>query len=155
MVPAGETLGLAVFVEGEDGEVGMVSSAIDTPSQEEALSPLARLRKDIHSDNVFNRQMGARSLLDTLRSVCDNDEDRDAGLEAMNNLSEDIEPMVRAELMEQIPHVAMLCHEHQQLFPTTIQDCILPTVVRYLTDTNNQSYCASPALLERCKRGVR
>lgn len=48
------------------------------------------------------------------------------------------EPMVRAELMEQIPHIAMLCHEHQHLFPSTIQDYILPTVVRYLTDTNNQ-----------------
>ena len=51
--------------------------------------------------------------------------------------------MVRAELMEQIPHIAMLCREHQNLFPTTIQDYILPTVVRYLTDTNNQVWSKS------------
>ncbi|XP_030831729.1 serine/threonine-protein phosphatase 4 regulatory subunit 1 isoform X3 [Strongylocentrotus purpuratus] len=136
-----------VFVEGEDGEIGMVSSAIDSPSPEESLTPLARLKKDINSDNVFNRQMVARGLLDTLRTVCDNEDDREAGLEAMSHLSEDIEPMVRAELMEQIPHIAMLCHEHQHLFPSTIQDYILPTVVRYLTDTNNQVRKTSQAAL--------
>lgn len=134
-------------MEGEDGEVGMVSSAIDAPTQEETLTPLAKLKKEINSDNVFNRQMVARGLLDTLRAVCENEEDREAGLEAMSHLSEDIEPMVRAELMEQIPHIAMLCHEHQHLFQTTIQDYILPTVVRYLTDTNNQVRKTSQAAL--------
>ncbi|XP_063951520.1 serine/threonine-protein phosphatase 4 regulatory subunit 1-like isoform X1 [Lytechinus pictus] len=134
-------------LEGEDGEIGMVSSAIDSPTPEESLTPLARLKKDINSDNVFNRQMVARGLLDTLRTVCDNEEDREAGLEAMSHLSEDIEPMVRAELMEQIPHIAMLCHEHHLLFPSTIQDYILPTVVRYLTDTNNQVRKTSQAAL--------
>ena len=46
--------------------------------------------------------------------------------------------MVRAEVMEQIPHIAMLCQENKTFFPDTIQEYILPTVVRYLTDSNNQ-----------------
>lgn len=46
--------------------------------------------------------------------------------------------MVRSELMEQIPHLAMFCSENKEYFPNTIQDIVLPTVVRYLTDANNQ-----------------
>ena len=32
-------------------------------------------------------------------------------------LSSDQEPMVRAELMEQIPHIAMFCHMNSSLMP--------------------------------------
>ena len=50
------------------------------------------------------------------------------------------EPSVRAELMEQVPHVAMYCHEekdeHQWMH--LVPSFLLPLVVRYLTDVNNQ-----------------
>lgn len=51
-----------------------------------------------------------------------------------------VEPSVRAELMEQVPHVAMYCHEekdeHQWMH--LVPSFLLPLVVRYLTDANNQ-----------------
>lgn len=53
-----------------------------------------------------------------------------------------LEPSVRAELMEQVPHVAMYCHEekdeHQWMH--LVPSFLLPLVVRYLTDVNNQVY---------------
>jgi serine/threonine-protein phosphatase 4 regulatory subunit 1 len=47
------------------------------------------------------------------------------------------EAAVRIEVMEQIPHVAVLCVEHRGL-NLAIPQYILPVVVRYLTDPNNQ-----------------
>ncbi|XP_038070184.1 serine/threonine-protein phosphatase 4 regulatory subunit 1-like isoform X2 [Patiria miniata] len=124
----------------------LLSSALDTPTNDELLTPLSRLQKYANSDNGFNRQMAARGLLESLRTICD-PEDRDAGLDTMLRLSEDQEPMVRAELMEQIPHIAMLCQENRSFFPNTVQDYILPLVVRYLTDSNNQVRKTSQAAL--------
>ena len=46
--------------------------------------------------------------------------------------------MVRAELMEQVPHLAMYCQENSFMFTNPISTYILPTVVKYLIDSNNQ-----------------
>ena len=46
--------------------------------------------------------------------------------------------MVRAELMEQVPHLAMYCQENNHMFTNPITTYILPTVVKYLIDSNNQ-----------------
>lgn len=50
------------------------------------------------------------------------------------------EPSVRAELMEQVPHVAMYCHEEkdEHHWMHLVPSFLLPLVVRYLTDINNQ-----------------
>ncbi len=46
--------------------------------------------------------------------------------------------MVRAELMEQVPHLAMYVQENTHLIDAPISSYILPTVVKYLIDPNNQ-----------------
>jgi len=50
------------------------------------------------------------------------------------------DPMVRTELMEQVPHIAMFCHENASLFheDKPISSYILPIIIKYLTYTNNQ-----------------
>lgn len=48
------------------------------------------------------------------------------------------EPTVRAELMEQVPNIAMFLHEHRPNFPAAFSRYLVPIVVRYLTDPNNQ-----------------
>ena len=64
-----------------------------------------------------------------------------------------IEVTVRSELMEQLPHVAMYCHENSHLFDNPIPHYIVPTVVSYLTAANNQVHysclniCASRFVL--------
>ncbi|XP_064337682.1 serine/threonine-protein phosphatase 4 regulatory subunit 1 isoform X3 [Camelus dromedarius] len=117
------------------------------------LTPLGRLDKYAASDNVFNRQMVARSLLDTLREVCDDERDCIAVLERISRLADDSEPTVRAELMEQVPHIALFCQENRPAIPYAFSKYLLPIVVRYLADQNNQvrktSQAALLALLEQ------
>ncbi|XP_059562612.1 serine/threonine-protein phosphatase 4 regulatory subunit 1 isoform X7 [Myotis daubentonii] len=115
--------------------------ALDFVSQDEMLTPLGRLDKYAASENVFNRQMVARSLLDTLREVCDDERDCIAVLERISRLADDSEPTVRAELMEQVPHIALFCQENRPSIPYAFSKYLLPIVVRYLADQNNQIMC--------------
>ena len=48
------------------------------------------------------------------------------------------EPSVRSELMEQVPHIAMYCQEYKTQLEHVVPDHLLPMVVKFLTDTNNQ-----------------
>nr|XP_048298060.1 serine/threonine-protein phosphatase 4 regulatory subunit 1 isoform X4 [Myodes glareolus] len=63
------------------------------------------------------------------------------------------EPTVRAELMEQVPHIALFCQENRPSIPYAFSKYLLPIVVRYLADQNNQvrktSQAALLALLEQ------
>ncbi|XP_064640265.1 serine/threonine-protein phosphatase 4 regulatory subunit 1-like isoform X2 [Lineus longissimus] len=131
-------------LEGE-GDEGMVSADYDC--QDENLSPLQRLEKYMQIENVFSRQMAARSLLDTVRACGDDEEECIGTLKAMSRLSEDQDANVRSELMEQVPHIAMYCQETRDIFPDSIPNYLLPMVVRYLTDTNNQVRKTSQAAL--------
>lgn len=49
-----------------------------------------------------------------------------------------LEPTVRTELMEQIPPIAIFLQESRPKFPTAFFEYLMPIVVRYLTDVNNQ-----------------
>ncbi|XP_034389107.1 serine/threonine-protein phosphatase 4 regulatory subunit 1 isoform X3 [Cyclopterus lumpus] len=57
------------------------------------------------------------------------------------------EPTVRAELMEQVPNIAMFLHESRPNFPAAFSRYLVPIVVRYLTDPNNQVRKTSQAAL--------
>ncbi|XP_066435646.1 serine/threonine-protein phosphatase 4 regulatory subunit 1 isoform X4 [Eleutherodactylus coqui] len=124
-----------------------IDGSLDFVSQDEMLTPLGRLDKYAASDNLFNRQMVARSLLDTLKEVSDDEKDCVAVLERVTKLSEDSEPTVRAELMEQVPHLAMFCQENRPSIPHAFSKYLLPIVVRYLADQNNQVRKTSQAAL--------
>ncbi|XP_026057459.1 serine/threonine-protein phosphatase 4 regulatory subunit 1-like isoform X2 [Carassius auratus] len=120
---------------------------LDFVSQDEMLTPLGRLDKYISSENIFNRQMVARSLLDTLRAVSEDEHECVSVLERIDRLAEDSEPTVRAELMEQIPHIAIFCQEHRPSIPFAFSKYLLPIVVRYLSDQNNLVRKTSQAAL--------
>uniref|UniRef100_A0A8C7GMY8 Serine/threonine-protein phosphatase 4 regulatory subunit 1 n=1 Tax=Oncorhynchus kisutch TaxID=8019 RepID=A0A8C7GMY8_ONCKI len=57
------------------------------------------------------------------------------------------EPSVRAELMEQVPHIAIFCQENRPSIPFAFSKYLLPIVVRYLADQNNQVRKTSQAAL--------
>lgn len=120
---------------------------LDFVSQDEMLTPLGRLDKYISSENVFNRQMVARSLLDTLRAVSEDERECVSVLERIDRLADDSEPTVRAELMEQIPHIAIFCQENRPSIPSAFSKYLLPIVVRYLSDQNNLVRKTSQAAL--------
>nr|CAD7256167.1 unnamed protein product [Timema shepardi] len=50
----------------------------------------------------------------------------------------DYEPVVRCELMEQLPNIAMLCHEDKDRLHHLVADKLLPLVLKFLGDTDNQ-----------------
>ncbi|BFZ19203.1 hypothetical protein BsWGS_22242 [Bradybaena similaris] len=122
---------LALLLRGDYGFGGGLREVED-------LTRLQRLQKYLDSDNIFNRQMLARSLLETLRSVYESNDNCVAVLDAMVKLSEDPEPSVRSELMEQVPHIAVYCQENRHAFTGAVPQYILPMVVRYLSDSNSQ-----------------
>ncbi|XP_056129432.1 serine/threonine-protein phosphatase 4 regulatory subunit 1 isoform X2 [Lampris incognitus] len=111
------------------------------------LTPLGRLEKYAFSENVFNREIVARGLLDVLREFSDNENDFISVMETVARMSEDGEPTVRAELMEQVPNIAMFLHESRPNFPAAFSRYLVPIVVRYLTDPNNQVRKTSQAAL--------
>ncbi|KAM8966915.1 serine/threonine-protein phosphatase 4 regulatory subunit 1 [Pelodytes ibericus] len=139
--------GFGVDDYSSESDVIIIPSALDFVSQDEMLTPLGRLDKYAASENIFNRQMVARSLLDTLKEVSDDEKDCIAVLERVARLSDDLEPTVRAELMEQVPHLAMFCQENRPSIPHAFSKYLLPIVVRYLADQNNQVRKTSQAAL--------
>lgn len=48
------------------------------------------------------------------------------------------EPTVRTELMEQVPQITIFLQESRPQFPKAFSEYLLPVLVRYLTDPNNQ-----------------
>uniref|UniRef100_A0A672LTB1 Serine/threonine-protein phosphatase 4 regulatory subunit 1-like n=1 Tax=Sinocyclocheilus grahami TaxID=75366 RepID=A0A672LTB1_SINGR len=133
--------------QNSESDTIIVSSVLDFVSQDEMLTPLGRLDKYISSENVFNRQMVARSLLDTLRAVSEDERECVSVLERIDRLADDSEPTVRAELMEQIPHIAIFCQENRPSIPFAFSKFLLPIVVRYLSDQNNLVRKTSQAAL--------
>ncbi|KAM4691995.1 serine/threonine-protein phosphatase 4 regulatory subunit 1-like [Rhinophrynus dorsalis] len=131
---------------GPDCESMRISAFLDIPSQDN-LTPLARLEKYAFSDNIFNRQIIARGLLDVLRDFSSNEEDFLTVMEIVVRLSEDSEPTVRTELMEQIPQITVFLQESRPHFPRAFSEYLMPILVRYLTDPNNQVRKASQEAL--------
>ncbi|PIN99465.1 hypothetical protein AB205_0030790 [Aquarana catesbeiana] len=123
-----------------------ISAFLDIPGQDN-LTPLARLEKYAFSDNIFNRQIIARGLLDVLRDFSSTEDDFLTVMEIVVRLSEDSEPTVRTELMEQIPQITLFLQESRPQFPRAFSEYLLPILVRYLTDSNNQVRKASQEAL--------
>uniref|UniRef100_A0A2K6QMH6 Serine/threonine-protein phosphatase 4 regulatory subunit 1-like n=2 Tax=Rhinopithecus roxellana TaxID=61622 RepID=A0A2K6QMH6_RHIRO len=123
-----------------------VTAFLDIPGQDN-LPPLTRLEKYAFSENTFNRQIIARGLLDIFRDFSDNEEDFLMVIEIIVRLSEDAEPTVRTELMEQIPPIAIFLQENRSDFPVVLSEYLIPIVVRYLTDPNNQVRKSSQEVL--------
>lgn len=49
--------------------------------------------------------------------------------------------------MEQVPNIAMFLHESRPNFPAAFSRYLVPIVVRYLTDPNNQVGLIRPFVL--------
>ncbi|GLH16017.1 Uncharacterized protein GBIM_20395 [Gryllus bimaculatus] len=59
----------------------------------------------------------------------------------------DEEISVKAELMEQLPHIAMVCHEEREKLHFVVEECLLPLVIRFLGDSDNQMRKTTQAAL--------
>jgi len=131
----------------EDPESAFSESYSCGAAPDDGLSAVEKLEKYAASENIFNRQMVARTVLDTLRQVADVSNDIEAVFAIVARLAQDVEPSVRAELMEQVPHIAMYCQELPDSMHQIVPSHLLPLVVKFLTDTNNQVRKTSQAAL--------
>nr|XP_005993612.1 PREDICTED: serine/threonine-protein phosphatase 4 regulatory subunit 1-like [Latimeria chalumnae] len=131
---------------GPDCDMMRITAFLDVANQDN-LTPLEQLEKYAFSENVLNRQIVARGLLDVLRAFSENENDFLTVMEVVARLSEDSEATVRAELMEQIPHIALFLQDGKINFPNAFSKYFVPIVVRYLTDPNNQVRKTSQAAL--------
>jgi serine/threonine-protein phosphatase 4 regulatory subunit 1 len=75
-------------------------------------------------------------LLDTLREVSNNKR-HCIYWEINSQLADDPEPIVRADLMEQVPQIALFCQENQSFITNAFSKHLLPILIRYLSDQNN------------------
>ncbi|XP_071517128.1 serine/threonine-protein phosphatase 4 regulatory subunit 1-like isoform X2 [Panulirus ornatus] len=91
--------------------------------------------------------MVARSIQETLRTVVAVPEDVHSVLEIMASLSSNEEAAVRMELMEQVPQIAVLCHEYPDILGGVVVNNLVPMVVKYLTDSDSQVRKTSQAAL--------
>ncbi|XP_015774824.1 PREDICTED: serine/threonine-protein phosphatase 4 regulatory subunit 1-like isoform X2 [Acropora digitifera] len=132
--------------EDESYEMDQEESSLQSyATSEELLSPIIRMERFMLSDIIVNRQRAARCCQDALRSSKTKEEVYHV-LRLMVRLSDDVEPSVRVELMEQVPHVAVYCYEHHSMMEAVPQ-YILFIVLRFLTDSNNQVRKTSQAAL--------
>ncbi|KYN13323.1 Serine/threonine-protein phosphatase 4 regulatory subunit 1 [Trachymyrmex cornetzi] len=68
---------------------------------------------------------------------------------------DDNDALVRSDLVEQIPNVAIICHEAPHLFGYVIRNYLLDIVMKYLNDQDNQvRQMAQSALTVLMKRGL-
>ena len=129
------------------------------------MTPVEKLEKYADGENIFNRQMVARTVLETLRQVLEDkggrsldasSESCEAGTEeeaaarpgaevgrvfcVVELLARDTEATVRAELMEQVPHIAMFCQE-QETQITGILSGVVPTHLLPLVVRSASSSC--------------
>ncbi|XP_075819345.1 serine/threonine-protein phosphatase 4 regulatory subunit 1-like isoform X4 [Microtus pennsylvanicus] len=68
-------------------------------------------------------------------------------MEIAVRLSEDAEPTVRTELMEQIPPVVAFLQESRLDFPVVVSQYLVPVIVRYLVDPDKQVRKSSQEVL--------
>ncbi|ERE71079.1 serine/threonine-protein phosphatase 4 regulatory subunit 1-like protein [Cricetulus griseus] len=131
---------------GPDCDNGKVTAFLDIPGHDK-LPLLTRLEKRAFSEDVFSRQIVARGLLDVFRDVNGSDKDTLAVMEVAVRLSEDAEPTVRTELMEQIPPIVTFLRESRLDFPVVVSQHLVPVIARYLADVDKQVRKSSQEVL--------
>ncbi|KAL1428947.1 hypothetical protein MTO96_016693 [Rhipicephalus appendiculatus] len=100
--------------------------------------PVTKLERYAYSDIVFNRQLVARNIVDTLRVCLDSQDAVSAVLSALSSISMDCEPSVRTELVEQLPNIASFCASEGGLLENVVKEHVVSILVQYLTDVANQ-----------------
>lgn len=100
--------------------------------------PVTKLERYAYSDIVFNRQLVARNIVDTLRACLDSQDAVNAVLSALSSISMDCEPSVRTELVEQLPSIAGFCASEGGLLENVVKEHVVSILVQYLTDVANQ-----------------
>lgn len=116
-----------------------------------------QLLQNSRSQTTFNRQMVGRILLEYFKSAVESNSELnfDEVFNTVNQIISDPEPSIRLDLVEQLPHVAIICHETPHLFGDALSCYIIEIILKYLRDTDNQvRQMAQTALIAIVERGI-
>ncbi|XP_051161724.1 serine/threonine-protein phosphatase 4 regulatory subunit 1-like isoform X2 [Leptopilina boulardi] len=121
------------------------------------LMPFEQLLQNSGSQTTFNRQMVGRILLEYFKSAVESNSELnvDEVFNTVNQIVSDPEPSIRLDLVEQLPHVAIICQETPQLFGDALSCYIIGIILKYLRDLDNQvRQTAQAALIAIVERGI-
>uniref|UniRef100_A0AAY4A8C5 Putative WW-binding domain-containing protein n=1 Tax=Denticeps clupeoides TaxID=299321 RepID=A0AAY4A8C5_9TELE len=110
------------------------------------LTPLGRLEKYAFSENVFNRQIVARGLLDVLREFSDNENDFISVMETVARMSEDGGMFVCYST--QVDDISLPCGNDSGCIPTTSQAALLVLMEQGLVSKSDMEGRVCPILLD-------
>ncbi|XP_026828908.1 serine/threonine-protein phosphatase 4 regulatory subunit 1 isoform X2 [Ooceraea biroi] len=129
----------------------------DEGGGDEQLFQISRLQQHATSETSFNRQMVGRILVEMFRAAVNNKITLvvEEVIQNVRYIVYDHDALVRSDLMEQIPNVAIICHEAPHLFGNVLRDYLLSIIITYLNDSDNQvRQMAQSALMTVLKRGL-
>ncbi|XP_067211708.1 serine/threonine-protein phosphatase 4 regulatory subunit 1 isoform X2 [Linepithema humile] len=127
----------------------------DEGGGDEQLFQISRLQQHATSETSFNRQMVGRILVEMFRAAVNNKITLviELVMQQVQLIIDDNDALVRSDLVEQIPNIAIICHEAPHIFGDVFRNHFLGIIVKYLSDTDNQvRQMAQSALITVVKR---
>ncbi|XP_077271693.1 serine/threonine-protein phosphatase 4 regulatory subunit 1 isoform X2 [Temnothorax americanus] len=129
----------------------------DEGGGDEQLFQINRLQQHASSEKSFDRQMVGRILMEMFRAAVNNKITLvvEEVMQHVQLVIDDNDSLVRSDLVEQIPNVAIICYEAPHLFGDVLRNHLLGIVMKYLSDLDNQvRQMAQSALTMLVKRGL-
>uniref|UniRef100_A0A0C9QI75 Ppp4r1_0 protein n=1 Tax=Fopius arisanus TaxID=64838 RepID=A0A0C9QI75_9HYME len=123
----------------------------------DALHPMAKLQQYAVCEMVFNRQLVGRLLVDIFRNAVDHCTELNVSkvMQPVHKLVNDTEAIVRLDLIEQLPHVAMICQEAPERFGNVLSNHLIHLIATFLHDEDQQVRNSThTALLTLIERGL-
>ncbi|CAG9856795.1 unnamed protein product [Phyllotreta striolata] len=130
---------------------GMVVGGIEDDA---SMTPLMRIQKYAQANTIIERQQVAKVVLQELRTCPEKlAPDLPEIMKILGQMSD--EPILRSELLEEIPHIAaeaIQCSNGDGAFKNVVSDYLIPLVVRSLGCTDN-TLIAHSTLINLIKQG--
>ncbi|XP_044269885.1 serine/threonine-protein phosphatase 4 regulatory subunit 1-like isoform X2 [Tribolium madens] len=113
-----------------------------SPGDDDVLPPLSRVQKYAQAGNIYDRQMVARIVQELFRTAPAEilAEELPSIMTIVRSLGEKDETMVRADLLDQVPHMASQALKYSnrvEVLKNVTGDYLIPLVVRNLGSTEN------------------
>ncbi|XP_043286100.1 serine/threonine-protein phosphatase 4 regulatory subunit 1-like isoform X3 [Venturia canescens] len=141
----------------DDGETGGDGPA-DGRGDEgggESLPPMTKLQQHASCNTRYNRQLVGRILVEVFRGAVETGTELnvDEVMQPVLKLVNDTDPTVRIDLIEQLPHVAMICQEAPDRLGDVLPRHLIQIISTFLLDDEQQvrqsTHSALLALIDR------
>lgn len=119
----------------QDQKKGDMNNDLDIDFENFFCPEIPSLEELANSDYIHNRQLAAKKILEYLLKADSIQEEYQSIISVMCKLSEDEESIVRSELVQQIPSIALYCQNNSDL-KLVISQQLVPYTVKLLNDSH-------------------